>query len=62
MEIAESWQVESRAMVDEGAPLDLSLVELVLLACEWSEDETEVADLVDGLIGDGRVRSQPPCH
>jgi len=45
--------------------LELSLVDLVLLACDVSEDESEVGDLVDGLIRSGAARVLPatcePC-
>jgi hypothetical protein len=36
--------------------LELSFVELVVVASECSEDESEIFDLVDGLIDSGRVR------
>ncbi len=29
---------------------ELSIVELVVAACEFSEDQGEIADLVDGLV------------
>ena len=37
-------------------PIETTLVELVLSACDWSEDQAEIADLVDSLIDDGVVR------
>ena len=36
-------------------PIETTLVELVLDACEWSEDQSEFADLVDSLVDDGVV-------
>jgi hypothetical protein len=36
--------------------LELSFVELVVVASECSEDESEIFDLVDDLIDSGRVR------
>jgi hypothetical protein len=47
--------VQTREWLEDGDQQELSLVELVVAACEFSEDETEVADLVDGLIATGRV-------
>ena len=38
---------------------DLSIVELVLLACDVTEDEGEVNDVVDGLIRCGVARVLP---
>jgi hypothetical protein len=38
---------------------EISLVDLVLFACDASEDETEVADLVDGAISTGAARILP---
>ena len=38
---------------------EISLVDLVLLACEVSEDEGEVGDVVDGLIDSGAARILP---
>lgn len=33
----------------------MSLVELVVVACDQSDDHAEIGDLVDGLIETGRV-------
>ena len=38
---------------------EMSLVDLVLLACDVSEDESEVNDIVDGLIARGAARILP---
>lgn len=40
-------------------PVEATLVGLVLAACELSEDETEVMDLVAGAIDTGRVQLLP---
>lgn len=40
----------------DSEPIETTLVELVLSACDWSEDQTEIADLVDSLVDDGVVR------
>ena len=37
-------------------PIETTLIELVLSACEWSEDQGEIADLVDSMVDDGVVR------
>ncbi len=39
---------------------ELSIVELVVAACEFSEDQGEIADLVDGLVETERVRLVRP--
>jgi len=36
--------------------VETSLVELVLAACEWSEDPSEISDLVDWLVTTRAVR------
>ena len=41
-----------------GDTLDLSLVELIIMASECSEDATEIADLVDALFDSGRVSAR----
>ena len=46
-----------RAAAPAGA--ELSLVDLVLLACDSSEDEGEVNDLVADWIGSGAARVVP---
>jgi hypothetical protein len=38
---------------------EMSLVDVVLFACDESEDETEVADLVDCAIASGAARILP---
>jgi hypothetical protein len=37
----------------------MSLIDLVLFACDLSEDATEVNDIVDGLIENGAARILP---
>ena len=37
-------------------PIETTLIELVLSACDWSEDQSEIADLVDSMVDDGVVR------
>ena len=39
--------------------LELTLIDAVLAACELSEDETEVADLVDAMVRRDDVRVVP---
>ncbi len=39
--------------------VEASFIELVVAASECSEDENEIFDLVDGLLGSGRVRLLP---
>jgi hypothetical protein len=41
------------------AGCDMSLVDVVLLACDLSEDEGEINDIVDGLIDRGAARLLP---
>jgi len=41
------------------AGCEMSLIDVVLLACDVSEDETEVNDIVDGLIQRGAARLLP---
>lgn len=38
---------------------EMSLIDLVLFACDLSEDATEVNDIVDGLIENGAARILP---
>ncbi len=44
--------------IGPGEP-ETSIIDLVLLACELSEDEGEIADVVDGAIRSGAVRILP---
>lgn len=46
----------TRVLLEGDDRLELSFVELVVVASECSEDESEIFDLVDGLIDSGRVR------
>jgi len=45
-----------RGELESRAPLDLSLVDLVLVASECTEDEGELRDIVDDLMRSGRVQ------
>lgn len=47
----------------ERVPLDLSLVDAVLVACEFSDDQNEVRDLVDAMVHrpDVPVVCEPPA-
>jgi hypothetical protein len=51
--------LRTRDQLETCRELELSFVELVVAASEQSEDEQEVADLVDGLLASGRVRLRP---
>lgn len=50
---------DTRALLDGEAALETSLVELVVAACECSEDAGEIADKVDHLLASGRVTLRP---
>lgn len=45
--------------IDPLESVETTLVELVLAACEWSEDQGEIADLVDWLVAERAVRLVP---
>jgi len=47
--------IETEQQLQESGEIEATLVELVISACELTEDEGEVMDLVDGLIEMGRV-------
>lgn len=51
--------LESALRAADPDGCEMSLVDLVLLACDVSEDETEVNDMVDGLIQRGAARILP---
>jgi hypothetical protein len=51
----EEWRTQTLEALKSTQALELSLVELVVLASECSEDGSEISDLVDGLIDSGRV-------
>jgi hypothetical protein len=51
----DTCSTETREMLESEQPLELSFVELVIAASECSEDESEIFDLVDGLMRSGRV-------
>ena len=42
--------------------IELSIIEVVLLACDASEDQGEIRDLVDGLIQSGSARVLPAAR
>lgn len=50
-----------RASAPAGELLELTLIDAVMAACELSEDETEVRDLVDAMVRrpDVRVVAEP---
>jgi len=54
----EGWTAHNVNLLEGTEPLDASLVELVLLASECSEDQGEIFDSVDRLFEAGRVRLQ----
>jgi len=57
---AQARQRMERALrASDPCGAELSIVELVLFACEVSEDAGEVDDLVDAMIGAGAVRLLP---
>jgi len=41
--------------LEEGDPIELELGSLIAAASLWTEDETEIGDLVGGLIETGRI-------
>jgi hypothetical protein len=46
---------ETRTLIEGDAPLEGSLIDLIVAASECSEDEAEIFDLIDGLLESGRV-------
>ena len=52
-------QQETLEWLEQDGELELSMVELVVAASEASEDQQEIADLIDGLIEQGRVSPTP---
>ena len=56
---AELYRLEGvlRSLDPLGA--EMSIVELVLFACDATDDQTEVRDLVDGLVSNGAARLLP---
>ena len=57
---------EGREERPAGEPFELTLIDAVVAACELSEDETEVRDLVDAIVQRPDVRvvaeSRPPTR
>jgi hypothetical protein len=49
---------QTRSLLETGDSLELTLVELIVAVSECTEDESELCDLLDGLIETGRVRLQ----
>jgi hypothetical protein len=52
----DACSTRTREVLESEEQLDLSFVELVIAASECSEDESEIFELVDGLMQSGRVR------
>ncbi len=52
-------RASTRELLEGDDALELSFVELILVAADCSEDESEISDLVDGLLGSGRVQLSP---
>lgn len=52
-------RLERALRVAAGDSAEMSLVELVLFACETSEDEAEIDDLVGAMIRSRRARLLP---
>ena len=52
-------RLDSSLWAADAGGLRLSIVVLVLLACDVSEDPSEVGDLVGGAIGSGAARVLP---
>jgi hypothetical protein len=51
----EDFAQESADWIDSQASVELEIGCLVAVASEWTEDETELDDLVSGLVESGRV-------
>ena len=47
-------QQETLDWLEQGEASELGFIELVIAASEASEDQQEIADLVDGLVDAGR--------
>ena len=56
MDLIAERTLEALAGDDGGESLELSVVELVVAACEFSDDQGEISDLIDGLVETERVR------
>jgi len=52
----QSDQVRTRELLELADGIEATLVELVVAACECSEDEQEICDLVDEAVESGRVQ------
>lgn len=52
----------TRELIESEQPLEGSLIELIVAATACTEDETELDDMIDALLGSGRVRltAEPP--
>jgi hypothetical protein len=51
----EVCSTQAQKILESEEQLELSFVELVIAASECSEDESEIFELVDGLMQSGRV-------
>jgi len=52
----EVCSTQAQEILESEEQLELSFIELVIAASECSEDESEIFELVDGLMQSGRVR------
>ena len=57
----DAWTERNRVQLEAPTPMSLSLVELVVTASELTEDETELADLIGGLLDSGSVEVESLC-
>jgi hypothetical protein len=51
--------MQSAPWVEEVQPVEVSLVELVLVLAELTEDEREIFATVDHMVSSGSVRLRP---
>lgn len=54
------WCERTRDALQGESDLEVSLVDLILSVSELTEDETEVADLLDGFVSQSRVQVSGP--
>jgi len=52
----DAGRTETRALIEGEGRLEASFIELIIGASECSDDETEIADLVDALLDSERVQ------
>lgn len=55
----ETQNHRTQSLLENSSHLEMSLVDLVLILSEFSEDEGEIFDRVDNLVGSGRVHLTP---